>query len=133
MKILCGFFLLILSAISCKKNNQSAVIVPGDYEGTFTRTIGSTDSIATIQMNFSGSRFSGESDNPRFPGICEGGYGMIGDSISFGNDCLVPWDYKNSTRLFGNYILFIRGDSVIFSRTIGDFVYEADFYRLKKQ
>ena len=128
-----GFSVLILSVVSCKKNNQAPVIAPGDYAGTFTRTIGNTDSIATIRMNFSGGRFSGESDNPRYPEICEGGYEMIRDSISFGNDCSVPADYKNSTRLYGNYILSIRVDSVIFSRTIGDFVYEADFYRLKKQ
>jgi hypothetical protein len=133
MKKFCGFIIFILSVVSCKKNNQAAAIVPGDYAGTFIRTIGSTDSTATIRMNFSGGRFSGESDNPRYPGICEGGYEIIGDSISFGNDCFVPGDYRNSTRLYGNYTLTVRGDSVIFSRTIGDFVYEADFYRLKKQ
>ncbi len=108
MKARCGFFLFILFAISCKKNNQVAVIAQGDYTGSFTRTIGTIDSVATIRMNFSGGRFSGESDNAAYPGICEGGYEMIGDSISFGNDCYVPADYKNSTRLYGNYILSIQ-------------------------
>lgn len=124
--------ILFFITISCKKNNQTS-IVPGDYAGTFTRISGTKDSSDAIRMNFSGDRFSGTGDIPGFPGICEGSFRIDGDSIGFGNDCMVPEDYKNSTILYGEYRQNIHGDSVIFSRTIGDFVYEADFYRLKKQ
>jgi hypothetical protein len=125
-------FLLSFVIVSCKKSSSDSGI-SGNYAGTFTRTTGIIDSTTGITMNFTGDRFSGSSSVSEFPGICEGSFGMIGDSISFGNDCEVPGDYKNSTRLYGKYGLIMKNDSLIFSRAFGDFIYEADFYRLKKQ
>jgi hypothetical protein len=118
--------------ISCRKNASVADMISDNYTGTFTRTTGTVDSTAYIKMNFNAGRFSGSSDKD-YPGICEGSYGITADSISFGNDCEVPEDYKYSTRLFGKYQLNRQGDSLVFSRSFGDFQYEADFYRLKKQ
>jgi len=129
-----GFIIFLVFGlfISCRKNCSVADMISGNYAGTFTRTTGTVDSTATIKMNFNAGRFSGSSDKD-YPGICEGGYEFIADSISFGNDCEVPGDYKNSTRLYGSYKVNMQGDSLVFTRAFGDFIYEADFYRLKKQ
>ena len=131
MKKICGPFILFFFAVSCKKDNP--VTISGNYAGTYTHTYGSIDSTTTIRMKFVGDRFSGESDNPRYPRICEGGYGISGNNIGFGNDCNVPGDNPQSMVLYGHYQLSLTGDSLIFGRGSGDIVYDAELYRLKKQ
>ena len=133
MKKICGPFILFFFAVSCKKDGHNPVMISGNYTGTYSHFLGSIDSTTTIRINFNGSHFSGESDNPRYPRICEGGFGIIGDSIAFGNDCYVTGDYLHAMILYGYYTMNLTGDSLIFGRAIGDFVYEAEVYSLKKQ
>jgi hypothetical protein len=123
--------LIVVSVFSCTKNNDTPTI-SGTYSGTFTRNLGDSSYISNVTFVFLSDVFSGTA-NGNFPIICPGNFQTTLDSILFNNPCILPDNVDEAFMLTGNYKLVVSGDSVTFSRLIGDFVYEEDIYRLKKQ
>jgi len=123
--------LLIVLIGSCTKNNNAPVL-SGTYSGTFTRNLGDSSFTSNVTFVFLSNIFSGSTTGD-FPIVCPGNFLTTPDSIKFDNPCILPTNVDESFMLTGNYKLLVQGDSITFSRLIGDFIYEEDIYRLKKQ
>jgi hypothetical protein len=130
-KILLSLF-IVVSFASCTKNNNAPAI-SGTYSGTFTRYLGDSIYTSDVKFFFLTNIFSGTTSTGYFPIICPGNFQTTPDSIEFNNPCTLPANVDESFVLSGNYKLQVQGDSVTFSRVIGDFIYEEDIYRLKMQ
>ena len=118
---------------SCTRTNENLHTLTGTYAGTFDRYLWKDGGTTTVQINFTESGFSGHSDSSNFPLICAGTYSILVDSIRFVNSC----DYAAGTDmtlvLNGKYTFVEKGDSLFIRRVYGDFVYQEDVYRLRKQ
>jgi hypothetical protein len=132
MKKFTGLFLLICLGLSCKKSNNQQTTLSGTYSGYFTLKIGSTGTPVPVTMIFSGSTYRDPNDST-FSIVCHGNFQIEQDSINIQNQCAYPANIDLTTILGGKYRIFIKGDSVAFSRIIGDFVYEEAVYSLKRQ
>ncbi len=133
MKNVLGFIFLLTSIASCTKNTDSSPAISGTYVGTYTRNLGDSSYNSNIKFVFLSNVFSGTSTSEDFPIICPGTFQTTADSILFNNPCVLPGNINEAFMLMGNYKLVVSGDSVTFSRIMGDFIYEEDIYRLKKQ
>jgi hypothetical protein len=131
MRSILLIFLLIVLMGSCTKSNNTPVL-SGTYSGTFTRNLGDSSFTSNVTFVFLSNIFSGNTTG-NFPIICPGNFLTTPDSIKFDNPCILPANVDESFMLTGNYKLLVQGDSVTFSRLMGDFIYEEDIYRLKKQ
>src|SRR5450755_2084189 len=125
------FLFMAVAIVSCTKNNAGPVI-SGTYSGTFTRNLGDSSLTSNVTFVFISNIFSGTTTG-NFPLICPGNFQTTADSIEFNNPCVLPANIDEAFMLTGNYKLVVTGDSVIFSHLLGDFIYEEDIYRLKKQ
>ena len=118
---------------SCTRTNETLHTLSGTYAGTFDRYQWKDGGAATVHISFTESGFSGGSDSSGFPLICAGTYNISVDSILFVNSC----DYAPGTNmtlvLNGKYTFVEKGDSLFIRRVYGDFVYQEDVYRLRKQ
>jgi hypothetical protein len=132
MKKFTGLFLLICMGLSCKKSNETSNGLSGTYTGIFTLKVGSTGTPVPVTVIFSGSNFQDPNDSG-LSLICHGDFHIDQDSINFQNECFYPANIDLLTVLGGKYRIYIQGDSVSFSRTIGDLIYEEAVYSLKKQ
>ncbi len=133
MKKLAVLFFFVSGIASCKKSEPVSPTLSGSYLGIFTRAVGGSDSSSKVSIHFSGNTFTGTSDHDKFPAICQGTYRLTEDSISFQNMCFFTADFDWTLILSGSYQYRRQGDSLWFVRSWGDFIYEADFYILKKQ
>jgi hypothetical protein len=125
------FLLFVVLIASCTKNNDAPVI-SGTYSGTFTRNLGDSSFTSSVTFVFLSDVFSGTA-NGNFPIICPGTFLTTPDSIKFDNPCVLPANVDEAFMLTGNYKLLVSGDSLTFRAFLGDFIYEEDIYRLKKQ
>jgi hypothetical protein len=132
MKKVLGFLSLVICIAGCTKSGDSDTSIAGTYMGTYTRYLGDSSYTSNVTFVFLSNVFSGSTTGD-FPLICPGTFQATADSILFNNPCVLPANIQEAFMLTGNYKLRVSGDSVIFSRLMGDFVYEEDFYRLKKQ
>jgi hypothetical protein len=123
--------LIVVSVVSCSKSNNAPAL-SGTYSGTFTRNLGDSSFTSNVTFVFLSNIFSG-STTGNFPIICPGTFLTTPDSIEFNNSCVLPANVDEAFILTGNYKLAVSGDSVAFSRLMGDFIYEEDIYSLKKQ
>jgi hypothetical protein len=124
---------LILVSTCSKKDSPPQTTIIGVYAGSFERIYGDTGIKRGVSITFSTNKFSGSSDSTHYPAICNGSYAIAGDSINFQNQCDFPANFDWTYILNGKYSLKIKNDSLQISHTYGDFIYEADIYRLKKQ
>jgi hypothetical protein len=131
MRSILLFLLLIVLMSSCTKSNNAPAL-SGTYSGTFTMNLGDSSFTSNVTFVFLSNIFSG-STTGNFPIICPGNFLTTADSIKFDNPCILPANVDEAFILTGNYKLVVSGDSVTFSRLMGDFIYEEDIYRLKKQ
>jgi hypothetical protein len=132
MRNLLGFAVLLWFISSCNKSNLTAPVLSGTYNGTFTRNFGDSSLSSNLQLIFTGGSYKGTTIG-NFPLICPSNFQITSDSIFFQNPCFLPANIDEAFILIGNYKLHVQGDSLIFSRIMGDFIYEEDIYRLKKQ
>ena len=133
MRKFLGFAIMVWCISSCNKNNEHLYWLPsGTYEGTFTRS-GDTSGPSHIQIIFHKDSFSGTSNRPLYPAICNGTYRFFSDSIAIQNDCAFPAFLLWNDIFSGNFEYSTNGDSIYFTRNYGDFAYMPDVYALKRQ
>ena len=99
------FFIFLLILFSCKKVDNNLLITDGTYTGTFQRIIADTGKIANVSINFSGGKWTGQSNVEKYPALCNGNYVVNGaENIRFGNAC--PWtaDFDGTLSWMGNFI-----------------------------
>ena len=129
--------LILISAAcwlgSCTRTNETLHTLSGTYAGTFNRYEWKDGRATTVQLSFTESEFEGHSDSSSFPTICKGTYSISIDSIGFGNLCDPSPGTDATLFLAGKYTFVEKGDSLFIRRVYGDFVYQEDVYRLRKQ
>jgi hypothetical protein len=102
---------IIMTSISCEKSHNEIDKIPdGVYTGTFQRLLafGGGD-IANVSITFSSFGWTGQSDNPGFPGLCNGTYKIEKQKIIFLNLCLWAPDFNESFILSGEFDIKING------------------------
>ncbi len=127
--------LIIMIISSCKKSSETAkpvVLDNATYKGTFQRKLDTYGNISNVQLNFSSGKFSGASDQGKYPGICNGTFSIRGDSIEFMNACVWTAEFDWSLILGGRYAVKQNGNDLRLSRKYMNGKYE-DVYLLTKQ
>lgn len=122
-------FLLTGLLYGCWDLSQQASPLPvadlnGTYKGTFQR--GSGD-IANVTLVFNNGSWTGESNIPRYPALCNGIFQINnGGKLLFENRC--PWtaDFDWTLILNGDFEALASGSTLILRRN-------TDVYRLTKQ
>lgn len=111
MRVFVSIVALSLLFIACQKDNDNdSIDIGGLYSGTFNRT--GMDS-STVKLDFSGNRFEGTSDQPKYPAICHGSFEANSNTIVFTDSCTWTADFDWSLILNGTYNLSLQGDSTI--------------------
>jgi len=104
-KFILTFWILILLCFSCESPKTYPDKIPdGIYNGTFQRQLVTGDGeIANVSISFSSNNWSGQSDKPKYPALCNGTYKLEKQKIIFTNDC--PWtaEFDWSLILGGEY------------------------------
>jgi hypothetical protein len=129
-----SMFVLISASIiaGCGKTVENRKILNGKYRGTFQRTQGiGNKEIANVSITFSGNTYSGTSDKPRYPAICNGTYTTNDKQINFTNGCAWTADFDWTLILNNEYSLQMKGDSVEIKREYAGQM--TDIYKLKKE
>lgn len=130
--MLCSFLTLVLWFAGCKKLITEEIVLNGKYTGTFQRTQGiGTDEAANVSISFTPNTFTGISDRPKYPAICNGTYSVSGNQITFNNDCMWTADFDWTLILSKTYSVKVTGDSLQLRRDNADKT--TDLYRLKKE
>jgi hypothetical protein len=132
MKHFSFLLLVIVFFISCKPDKKDPVVIkPGIYKGQFYHTSPYIyHAPSNVTLTFTDQRFSGTSDQERFPAICRGAYKMADHEIEFVNEC--PWtaDFDWNYILNGKYKAKITGNSLELTKQSGNDIYQ---YKLEKQ
>jgi hypothetical protein len=111
-KLIFIIWIVIISSTSCEKSHNDK-IPDGVYAGTFQRQLafGGGDT-ANVTLTFSSNSWTGQSDKPTFPALCNGTYKIEKDKITFLNLCLWSWDLDESIILSGEFDLNINGKQI---------------------
>jgi hypothetical protein len=125
------FFTWIL--ISCENNDisKNSDLTFGTYKGVFVRSSPYAKyATSNITLTFTAGAFTGESDTPKYPAICNGTYKIIGQEIEFFNAC--PWtaEFDWSLILNGKFKLDVDGEQLQMRRHLNG---NADYYKLQLQ
>ena len=111
-RIIFIIWIVIISSTSCEKSHNDK-IPDGVYVGTFQRQLafGGGDT-ANVTLTFSSNTWTGQSDKPVFPALCNGTYKIEKDKITFLNLCLWAPDLNESIILSGEFDLNIIGKQI---------------------
>ena len=111
-KLIFIIWIAIISSTGCEKSHNDK-IPDGVYTGTFQRQLafGGGDS-ANVTLTFSSNTWTGQSDKPSFPALCNGTYKIEKDKITFLNLCLWAPDLNESIILSGEFDLNINGKQI---------------------
>lgn len=129
-------FILVLGLVffmgSCKKENKTdaiAAIPNGTYTGTFQRTGGP---ISNVTIMVSGSDWSGQSQTPQYPALCQGGYSStVEGDISFANECVWTANFDWTLILNGEYDFVMNGRDIELTKDYNGLM--KDVYKLTRQ
>lgn len=118
MKKLILFILaIIISSTGCEKSHNEQ-ITDGVYTGTFQRQLAFGDGdTANVTLTFSSNTWTGQSDKPSFPALCNGTYKTEKNKITFLNLCLWAPDLNESIILSGEFDLSINGNQIEITRS----------------
>jgi hypothetical protein len=121
---------MIFAALACE--SEGDIHLPeGKYSGYFTRSTVDEDGVPSrVTLMFAGNTFTGNSEVPKHPAICQGTYVIEGDKITFINNC--PWtaDFDWTLILSGEYVINVDGDQVKLFRDYNG--KQTDVYLLEK-
>jgi hypothetical protein len=131
MKIIFLLAFVGLGVASCKKKADNRGL-SGKYDGTFQRIPGTgSKETAQVSIEFTASAFSGNSDQPKYPAICNGTYNSNGAEINFFNGCGWTADFDGTLILDGKFSYSQQGDSLEIRRSYGG--QASDVYKLQKR
>jgi hypothetical protein len=126
------FAALTILILSCDDNDQPKSTIHGTYTGHFQRSSPEADwMVANVTLVFGHNTFSGESDQGRYPAICDGTYEIAGDTIKFNNDCVWTADFDWTFILYGEFEFETTGDQLTLTRRYSEHVF--DQYTLTRQ
>ena len=128
------FALLSLVLVSCEDGEDFPLTkLEGTYAGTFQRTVGNEPGgIAQVSITFDGNSWSGQSDTPRYPAICNGSYQIYGNIIKFENHCMFTADFDWSLILNGDFEIRQTMDAITFTKSLPNAIVPTiDRYTLK--
>jgi hypothetical protein len=119
--------------ISCEYNdiNNNTDLTLGTYKGQFISSNPYAKfAPSNITLTFTPDKFSGESDNAKYPAICNGTYKITGQEIEFFNAC--PWtaDFDWTYILNGKFTLTTDGRQLEMRRSQNG---QSDYYKLELQ
>ena len=123
---------MLLLTTACTKTAPPAPTLSGTYTGTFQRQdAAGTGPVAPVSLTFSGGTWTGTSQQPKYPGLCNGTYRLTGSNeITFENACAWTADFDWTLILSKAYTLAMKDDEVKLSRKTGA---SQDVYKLKTQ
>ena len=119
MKTLFAFLLSIPFITACEKSQEfpgegQDQVLSGRYMGKFYRTGGDT---VNVSLLFTENNFSGSSDRPKYPAICNGTFSAnkngSTNTIQFDDVCMWTADFDWSLILDGEYDLKFNPDNSI--------------------
>jgi len=104
--------ILIFSITGCDKSHNCK-IPDGVYTGTFQRQLafGGGDT-AKVTLTFSSNTWTGFSDKPHYPALCNGTYVIDRQKIIFTNECVWTADFDGSLILGGEYTFTLDGNKL---------------------
>jgi len=122
--------IFLLLAVACKQTTLPAPSLNGTYTGTFQRQSGGSGQISQVSIVFSNGKWTGTSQTPKYPALCNGTYQINGiNRILFTNSCFWTADFDWSLILSQQYELNMIGNDVKMVRTTS--LYQ-DVYTLTK-
>ena len=128
--LLPALFCCVLLATACQKKSPVIPTLDGTYTGTFQRQQGGNGQVSQVKMTFSGTQWTGTSQYPKYPALCNGTYtvGAV-HKITFANACLWTADFEGSLILSREYELSVTGNDVEMVRDNPPY---RDVYKLTK-
>lgn len=121
-------------SFSCQDDDPAVFhLEEGTYTGTFYRSSPNARwATAHVSLTIEGGRFSGSSDTPHYPALCEGSVVPVGaDALRFSNDCAWTADFDWSFILDGTYQIQSADTGLVFYREYEGSVY--DTYALSRE
>jgi len=108
-----ALLLLATLATACKKPNPPVAALDGTYSGTFQRQYAGSGQVSRVTLVFSSATWTGISQTPKYPGLCNGTYRISRDNkITFTNACFWTADFDWSLTLSQEYELRLTGNNV---------------------
>jgi hypothetical protein len=123
--------IILVAPFSCsdKKIAREITIQNGTYKGQFIRSSPlARYAPSNVTITFAGDRFSGKSDKPNYPAICEGTFKASKNTIEFTDECSWTADFDWSYILKGTFDFQLKDRKLEMTRTIGD---NTDHYSLQ--
>lgn len=116
---LLSILILTFTGISCESDHKNPVGVPsGIYSGTFQRQLAfGGGEISNVSITFSGNTWTGQSDRPKYPALCNGTFSTDKNKIIFTNDCAWTADFDWSLILGGEYYFTINGNELSITKS----------------
>jgi hypothetical protein len=133
LKNICKILLFLLILSSCESEKENSIkIQEGTYVGTFQRQGSlSLGPISNVTITFSADKWSGQSDNSKYPALCNGTYSYKGHSLIFTNECVWTAEFDWSLILSGDFIYSFDGEHLQMAKTISPGIF--DRYNLTRQ
>jgi hypothetical protein len=136
-KLFPAILLIFITSIGCENLHDGIDSIPdGVYTGTFQRqpAFGGGDT-AQVTIIFSSNNYSGVSDKPKYPALCDGTYSIEKQKIKFMNTCIWTAEFDWSLILSGEYDFSLNGKQLIITRSYLDASTDTwtDKYILTKQ
>lgn len=120
---------VLLLTAACRKTTPTITALDGTYSGTFQRQQGVVGQVSQVSLVFSGNHWTGTSQYPHYPGLCNGTYTISGNKITFINNCFWTADFDWSLILGKEYDLSVNGNAIEITRFGATYL---DAYRLSK-
>jgi len=134
MKQLTIILSLTFFTLACREDDaisQAFRLDEGTYEGVFYRSSPNARwAAADVTLTFEDGRFSGSSDQDKYPAICEGTYQLVeSNRVIFSNDCIWTADFDWRFILDDEFQVTKRNQKLVITREYeGEVV---DTYELK--
>ena len=122
-------YTLFAGIASCKKTTTNLTITDGTYKGTFQRQILGIGNIAKVTLVFNSNNWTGQSDTPKYPALCNGSFQTNGiHEVSFTNNCFWTADFDWTLILDQKFRLQISGNDYVLTKDYGNGT--KDIYKL---
>jgi hypothetical protein len=107
----------LLASCEYEQADKLAAVKPGVYKGQFIRSSPYAKfSPAQVTIEFTGDRFTGQSDVIKYPAICSGTFRVEGNEIIFNNECFFTADFDWTLILQGNYQYQVKDNQLEITR-----------------